>query len=554
MALDNGTQIFNFNQIQARNIDVTEDFSINSVEINDYITSRIGVHNAMTYKGSLSCSGNPNLPSANAGDVYYISSSGRLGGASGFYVETNDIAICKTDSSAEGDYATVGTNWDVVQGNIRMDSVAITGGSITGITDLAVADGGTGVSVSGVNKVFYVDGSRSDTYTADGSMSRPYKTIKACQDAINVITAGLIGSEANYETAKFVIKIAPGKYTDNLAINAASAQAKYIRYDMEGVEISGNIVITQEQLGLTDYYSKVEFVGGYGAFPEKGRCGRITGTITFAKSAYDSLAYDNFFGVEITGAILFGAAPTEGHGTWVLGLQNSYISADSSITTNFAVGDHCVLLVTNGFNKVKCALTGEIDLYDCNNTTFYGALTITPTAECRLKNCHFTSTVSIIASKNLYADLSSMKSLYDRTPTLTGMTVIPLDGVGMQVTPLSAAEINALFTTPKVIVNAITGKTVIVDSIALKMTRTATQFAAGGDLEFRITDASGDKVTADIASGVVTGGAGVVYTSVSGITAALTGVLSAPIVAANATQLFTTGTGTAVVTVLYHIV
>jgi hypothetical protein len=45
------------------------------------------------------------------------------------------------------------------------NSVTITGGSITGITDLAVADGGTGLSSSG-GSGFLLIGNSSNTFTA----------------------------------------------------------------------------------------------------------------------------------------------------------------------------------------------------------------------------------------------------------------------------------------------------------------------------------------------------------------------------------------------------
>jgi hypothetical protein len=46
-----------------------------------------------------------------------------------------------------------------------------------------LAEGGTGIEVSGVNHIFYVDGSRTDTYTQDGSILRPFTT---------TITAGTV--------------------------------------------------------------------------------------------------------------------------------------------------------------------------------------------------------------------------------------------------------------------------------------------------------------------------------------------------------------------------
>lgn len=120
---------------------------------------------------------------------------------------------------------------------------------------------------------------------------------------------------------------------------------------------------------------------------------------------------------------------------------------------------------------------------------------------------------------------------------------------------LSAANILALNATPITLVPAPgAGKVIIVESILLKMVTTSTQFANGGALEFRYTNASGAKVTADIAAAVVTAAAGTSYTSVAGVTTSLTNVANAAITVNNATAAFITGTGTAVVTIRYRIV
>jgi len=278
---------------------------------------------------------------------------------------------------------------------------------------------------SAVTQKYYVDGSRTDEYTADGTIMKPYKTIKSAQDAINTISATLLTTNALFETSKFVVHIAKGTYSDNITISTP----RYLRYEMEGVIISGSISITQEQLGISDYYGKVEFVGSRSNRAEKGKCAKISGDITFNKSAYDSLAYDAFIGVEITGDIKYGATAGDGHGTWVLYLENtSFSDTSKSITTNFTTGGHCLLIETFGFNEIKSTLTGVIDLYDCNNTSFRN-INITPANGCEIKNSKFTGSVSIVASKTLSIDANSYKSLLSRTPTLTGMTLVHLDYV-----------------------------------------------------------------------------------------------------------------------------
>lgn len=124
----------------------------------------------------------------------------------------------------------------------------------------------------------------------------------------------------------------------------------------------------------------------------------------------------------------------------------------------------------------------------------------------------------------------------------------------VQVT-LSSANILAMRTTPVTLIAAPgAGKIVIVESILLKMVTTATQYANGGAVEFRYTDGSGAKVTADIAAAVITAGAGTSYTKVEGIEASMTPVANAAVVITNATAVFITGTGAGVLTIKYRVV
>lgn len=122
--------------------------------------------------------------------------------------------------------------------------------------------------------------------------------------------------------------------------------------------------------------------------------------------------------------------------------------------------------------------------------------------------------------------------------------------------PLSAANIIAMGTTPVELIAApAAGKLILVESITFKMVRTATAFTGGGAVEFRYTNASGAKVSADIAASVVTtGGAGTEYNHVGGVIASFTPVAAAAIVIRNATAAFADGTGTAVVTIKYRII
>ncbi len=123
------------------------------------------------------------------------------------------------------------------------------------------------------------------------------------------------------------------------------------------------------------------------------------------------------------------------------------------------------------------------------------------------------------------------------------------------IVPLTSANILAMNGTPVSLIAAPgSGKATRVLDISLKMTTTSTQYANGGAVEFRYTDGSGTKVTADIASGVITAGAGTSYTSVGGIEASLTMVTNAAIVVTNATAAFITGTGSGLLSISYKTV
>lgn len=120
---------------------------------------------------------------------------------------------------------------------------------------------------------------------------------------------------------------------------------------------------------------------------------------------------------------------------------------------------------------------------------------------------------------------------------------------------LTAAQIIAMGTTPVSLIAAPgSGKCIIVDNITVKMVTTATAFTGGGAVEFRYTDASGTKVTADLAAAVITAGAGTSFTNLRGIEASLTGTANAAIVVRNGTAVFAAGTGNATLTIDYHIV
>jgi hypothetical protein len=126
------------------------------------------------------------------------------------------------------------------------------------------------------------------------------------------------------------------------------------------------------------------------------------------------------------------------------------------------------------------------------------------------------------------------------------------NGIQMAAVPLTSASILALNTTPlSLIASPGSGKATKVLNIGLKMTTTSTVYTGGGALEFRYTNGSGTKVSADIAAAVITTTAGTSYTTVMGIEASLTLVTAAAITVNAASADFAAGTGTGTFYLLY---
>lgn len=109
--------------------------------VKSYADALIGAANAVTYKGVIDASTNPNYPAADAGWTYLISVAGKIGGASGVNVEVGDMIICTTDGTASGDQATVGSFWNVIQKNL---DGAVIGPASSVDSHVALFDGVTG--------------------------------------------------------------------------------------------------------------------------------------------------------------------------------------------------------------------------------------------------------------------------------------------------------------------------------------------------------------------------------------------------------------------------
>lgn len=70
------------------------------------------------YQSAIDCSSNPNYPASDAGMIYKVSVSGRIGGASGKVVFENDLILCITDSVG-GSEASHGTKFIHINNQIK---------------------------------------------------------------------------------------------------------------------------------------------------------------------------------------------------------------------------------------------------------------------------------------------------------------------------------------------------------------------------------------------------------------------------------------------------
>lgn len=118
------------------------------------IDTTIASAGAFIYASSaFDASGSPNYPSANRGNVLYVSVAGKIGGASGKSVDVGDLVVC-LQTSASGNEATVGAYWFVLEHDLGDKLNAL----VTGWTLVTEAWTRTG------NHTFTVSGDLTVTY------------------------------------------------------------------------------------------------------------------------------------------------------------------------------------------------------------------------------------------------------------------------------------------------------------------------------------------------------------------------------------------------------
>lgn len=106
-----------------------------------YLTGSSGVGGRWKNSTDKDCSGNPNYPASTKGDTYRVTVGGKIGGSSGTEVEAGDFIYCHTTDTSGGTEALVGSNYSVIQGNLK-PATQTSSGHIQIATDAEI-DAGT---------------------------------------------------------------------------------------------------------------------------------------------------------------------------------------------------------------------------------------------------------------------------------------------------------------------------------------------------------------------------------------------------------------------------
>jgi hypothetical protein len=165
-----------------------------SYTVKTYVDTMIASANALVYKGTINCSANPNYPPADAGWLYVVSVSGKIGGASGVNVEQGDMCICNTDGSSGGTQAEVGPEWNIIEKNI---DGAVTGPASSYSDNIALFDGVTGkvIKDAGVGLSTYATTASLTAYALSSAVSANYVPYIGAVSGVDLnsqnITAGI---------------------------------------------------------------------------------------------------------------------------------------------------------------------------------------------------------------------------------------------------------------------------------------------------------------------------------------------------------------------------
>jgi len=177
------------------------------VATTEFVTTAVAaaIVGGLKYIGVIDCSANPNYPAASQGELYVVSVAGKIGGSAGVVVQSGDFILCNTDN-AGGTQASVGADFNVVQGNIDINALAGVG----------LAVNGAALDVQYDNSTIGINGSNQLYVKSEG--------ITATEIATSAIGSGLNGGDGT---------------------------ALSVRVDDSSIEINGSDLLAVKALGIT---------------------------------------------------------------------------------------------------------------------------------------------------------------------------------------------------------------------------------------------------------------------------------------------------------------
>lgn len=349
----------------------------------------------------------------------------------------------------------------------------------TTLTVKAPSVGGNFSLVSPATKTLYVDKNRSDSYTADGSLDRPFLTIQA---AINQVI-----TNADNASFSYMIHVSTGTYAENLTLNNTALRSVYI-YSPGGASLSPStgdavdctsnnnsfssltfrkiaftrpVTLTGSTSGGTTFLSSLEF----------NECSfSSTATIAFTNLVVStfvrcSISATNTYTNVNTPSWLIGSQVT---GTMTLTNDNGLnkpsgysgvlaICDSSVIVTNITIGASCRIQCRGGarVGATGTSITVNGTLLGYTSHILSNAVTVNSGGVFQLNGGTFDKSGLTMASGSTYTDTTNVELLQYSAPA-TGATVT----VDPQTTVLVLEPAGAIATLTVTLPDAANGKVV----------------------------------------------------------------------------------------------